>query len=120
MIGMRKEIDAHIMAITGWDEAMLVAHVKERSKVYSQLSERTYEVDLSLFEKIGIVPRPPAVRTKRVAAAKGYVGLFDNTKEGQVAMERYMEREMEREAQKFDEQRLARMKQPSQRKRKEP
>ena len=35
-------------------------------------------------------------------------------------MERYMEREMEREAQKFDEQRLARMKQPSQRKRKEP
>jgi hypothetical protein len=93
---LREDIDAHIMAITGWDKAALSAHVKERSEVHARLSALVYEVDLSLIERIGITPLSPAVRASRITAAQANVGIFDSTDKGQAAMERYLEREFRR------------------------
>ena len=91
--GIRQEIDAHITSLTGWDKAQLSAHIEERSEIHVQLSMHVYEVDLSLIERIGIIPLPFTERTKRITAAQANVGIFDSTDEGQIAMERYVERE---------------------------
>lgn len=114
IIGMRREIDAHIMVVTGWDEETLSAHVKERAGIHGQLSKQKYVVDLSMFEKIGIIPRTLDDRAKRIAATRAYAGIFDNTEEGQAAMERHYERE----AREFDERHETMMKQPGWKQRK--
>lgn len=114
IIGMRSEIDGHIMVETGWDKETLAAHIKERTRTYHQLSKHEHMVDLGMFEKIGIIPRTPDDRAKRVTAARTYAGIFDNTEEGQAAMEK----RFEHETRKFDERHKTMMTQPSRQQRK--
>lgn len=74
-MGIRQEIEAHILSITGWSKDEFSKHVKEAREQWGALIGKSWKMDLSLAENAGITLLDPGkiqenIATKRAALAK--------------------------------------------------
>lgn len=70
--GRRDQALAHLMRVTGMDREAAEAHVQVAFEVWTELSRRTWELDLSMLTDAGVtVKQPPAAHERPGLADAG-------------------------------------------------
>lgn len=65
--GLEDQVRAHLMAVNGWDELALNAHLHDAYETWEERSLRTWELDVSIIERAGVRVVRPVDREQREA-----------------------------------------------------